>query len=369
MGHSDYPLQALLYAVVLHRFLRWRQPGYDPGRHLGGVLYLYLRGMCGPETPCVDGAAVRGVRVAAAGGAGDALSDLLDGRLRAVDDRAVRAGRRPRPPAGAGADRAARRLQPGGRADAADVHVARRGSATWPARPTSDVLLAVALAVRAVRHGSVCVDLATSRDVAPDLPWPDPAAWAAAVAALAARGRRRAAPGVRAGLPRPLPPARAPGRRRPPRPAPSAARRRSTSQPSAAALDRVRGDAPDAEQEAAAVAACPPVDDRAHRRARHRQDHDGRPDCWRCSPSQAASGRCPIALAAPTGKAAARLQEAVGEEMPDGVRRAASRRARRDDPAPAARLARPTTRPGSATTAATGSSTTWSWSTRPRWST
>ncbi len=55
MGHSDYPLQALLYAVVLHRFLRWRQPGYDPGRHLGGVLYLYLRGMCGPSTPLVDG--------------------------------------------------------------------------------------------------------------------------------------------------------------------------------------------------------------------------------------------------------------------------------------------------------------------------
>ena len=55
MGHSDYPLQALLYAVVLHRFLRWRQPGYDPERHVGGVAYLYLRGMCGPGTPVVDG--------------------------------------------------------------------------------------------------------------------------------------------------------------------------------------------------------------------------------------------------------------------------------------------------------------------------
>ena len=30
MGHSDYPLQALLYTVVLHRYLRWRLPGYDP---------------------------------------------------------------------------------------------------------------------------------------------------------------------------------------------------------------------------------------------------------------------------------------------------------------------------------------------------
>ena len=30
MLHSHYPLQALLYSVVLHRFLRWRLPGYDP---------------------------------------------------------------------------------------------------------------------------------------------------------------------------------------------------------------------------------------------------------------------------------------------------------------------------------------------------
>jgi exodeoxyribonuclease V beta subunit len=55
MLHSDYPLQALLYSVVLHRFLRWRQRDYDPSRHLGGVLYLFLRGMCGADTPVVDG--------------------------------------------------------------------------------------------------------------------------------------------------------------------------------------------------------------------------------------------------------------------------------------------------------------------------
>ncbi|MGI9085489.1 MAG: UvrD-helicase domain-containing protein [Aeromicrobium sp.] len=55
MLHSHYPLQALLYSVVLHRFLRWRLADYDPERHLGGILYLYVRGMCGPETPEVDG--------------------------------------------------------------------------------------------------------------------------------------------------------------------------------------------------------------------------------------------------------------------------------------------------------------------------
>jgi exodeoxyribonuclease V beta subunit len=55
MLHSHYPLQALLYSVVLHRYLRWRLPSYDVERHLGGVLYLFLRGMCGPETPVVEG--------------------------------------------------------------------------------------------------------------------------------------------------------------------------------------------------------------------------------------------------------------------------------------------------------------------------
>ncbi|GAA0926298.1 UvrD-helicase domain-containing protein [Pseudonocardia zijingensis] len=52
---AHYPLQALLYSVALHRYLRWRLPGYEPERHLGGVLYLFVRGMCGPDTPAVDG--------------------------------------------------------------------------------------------------------------------------------------------------------------------------------------------------------------------------------------------------------------------------------------------------------------------------
>lgn len=54
MRQAHYPLQALLYSVALHRYLRLRQPGYHPGTHLGGVLYLFLRGMCGPDTPVID---------------------------------------------------------------------------------------------------------------------------------------------------------------------------------------------------------------------------------------------------------------------------------------------------------------------------
>jgi exodeoxyribonuclease V beta subunit len=47
MSRAHYSLQALLYTVALHRYLRWRLPAYDPDRHLGGVLYLFVRGMAG----------------------------------------------------------------------------------------------------------------------------------------------------------------------------------------------------------------------------------------------------------------------------------------------------------------------------------
>ena len=79
MGHSDYPLQALLYAVVLHRYLRWRLADYDPSIHLGGVLYLYLRGMCGPDTPSYDGHPTGVFSWRPPIALVEALSDLLDG--------------------------------------------------------------------------------------------------------------------------------------------------------------------------------------------------------------------------------------------------------------------------------------------------
>lgn len=45
MAHHDYPLQATLYLVALHRFLAQRLAGYDPDRHLAGAAYLFVRGM------------------------------------------------------------------------------------------------------------------------------------------------------------------------------------------------------------------------------------------------------------------------------------------------------------------------------------
>ncbi len=44
---SHYALQAALYLVATHRYLRWRLPGYKPQKHLGGARYLFLRGMDG----------------------------------------------------------------------------------------------------------------------------------------------------------------------------------------------------------------------------------------------------------------------------------------------------------------------------------
>ena len=71
MSRSHYGLQALLYTVALHRYLRWRMPGYEPGKHLTGVLYLFLRGMAGEADTGVFAWRPPGLLVVA-------LSDLLD---------------------------------------------------------------------------------------------------------------------------------------------------------------------------------------------------------------------------------------------------------------------------------------------------
>ena len=45
MDDHHYWLQAAIYQVALHRLLQTRLTGYDPEKHLGGVEYLYLRGV------------------------------------------------------------------------------------------------------------------------------------------------------------------------------------------------------------------------------------------------------------------------------------------------------------------------------------
>jgi exodeoxyribonuclease V beta subunit len=78
MQRHHYVLQALLYAVALHRYLRWRLPAYDPERHLAGVLYLFVRGMTGPGTPIVDGTRCGVFAWRPPGALVTGLSDLLD---------------------------------------------------------------------------------------------------------------------------------------------------------------------------------------------------------------------------------------------------------------------------------------------------
>jgi exodeoxyribonuclease V beta subunit len=80
MMHAHYPLQALLYSVALHRFLRWRQPSYNPGVHLGGVRYLYVRGMMGTATPVFDGGRCGVFAWTPPPALVEDLSALLDGR-------------------------------------------------------------------------------------------------------------------------------------------------------------------------------------------------------------------------------------------------------------------------------------------------
>ncbi len=81
MVAAHYPLQALLYAVALHRYLRWRLPGYDPEQHLGGVLYLFVRGMSAVEPTRIGDQPCGVWSWRPPVGLVDALSELFDSGL------------------------------------------------------------------------------------------------------------------------------------------------------------------------------------------------------------------------------------------------------------------------------------------------
>jgi exodeoxyribonuclease V alpha subunit len=198
--------------------------------------------------------------------------------------------------------------------EAGDVHVALRVGDLGGERDER-VLLAVALAVRAVRSGSVCVDLATIASVAPELPWPASETWAAAVAA---------SPLVAAGVVRHEPPLVYLDRyhRLETQVGDDLLDRVAADAPPVdeaaleAALARVRGELLSAAQEAASVAAV----------RQWTTVLTGGPGTGKTTTvarmlvlladQAAARGeRFSVALAAPTGKAATRLQEAVFGEL------------------------------------------------------
>ena len=80
MAEHHYPLQALLYAVALQRFLRSRRRHGSPPAEVVGAAYLFVRGMTGPGV-AFDGVHPHGVFT---WGFGPQIisrvSDLLDGR-------------------------------------------------------------------------------------------------------------------------------------------------------------------------------------------------------------------------------------------------------------------------------------------------
>lgn len=56
MAHAHYPLQALVYGTAVWRMLRWRlgprkPAGWDPAECIAGIVYAFVRGMRGPDTP------------------------------------------------------------------------------------------------------------------------------------------------------------------------------------------------------------------------------------------------------------------------------------------------------------------------------
>ena len=66
-----YDLQYLLYTLALHRYLRQRLRGYDYARHFGGIYYLFLRGMR-PESGPACGVYFVPARAGAGGSTGSA---------------------------------------------------------------------------------------------------------------------------------------------------------------------------------------------------------------------------------------------------------------------------------------------------------
>ena len=159
--------------------------------------------MCGPQTPDRRRRPVRRVRLAPPPALIVELSDLLDRGVR-VSSAATVERDPPTDPGDVRLARSAAGLLAGSTRPAcwtaADVHVAIRLGALAGER-TEPALLALALAVRGLRHGSVCIDLsAVSHTVLGEadelldvsaLPWPDPAGWLAALPGRAAGQRRR----------------------------------------------------------------------------------------------------------------------------------------------------------------------------------
>jgi exodeoxyribonuclease V beta subunit len=43
--HKRYEVQYVLYTLALHRLLKVRLPNYDYEQHMGGAVYIFMRGI------------------------------------------------------------------------------------------------------------------------------------------------------------------------------------------------------------------------------------------------------------------------------------------------------------------------------------
>ena len=192
MLSSNYVLQATMYQVALHRYLQWRLPGYDPEVHLGGSMYLFVRGMVGADTPVIDGERCGVARWHPPASFVVAVSDLFKGgaAMTAVD----RVRRRGSQTASAvvSADGLLAEFNDAGVLGPLDV-LAASTIARILGETDEQVILAAAMAVRGTRVGHVCISLSALREaivvdgqdpeVIDALPWPDPSAWESVVQA------------------------------------------------------------------------------------------------------------------------------------------------------------------------------------------
>src|SRR5690606_33990616 len=105
MRRHAYPLQASLYTLALHRWLRRRLPAYDYDRDFGGVFYVFLRG-AGLRVPGGDasGAEEAGVHASRPSRALiDRLDDLFAAAPRGARGSPAPSSRRPGWPASSAA--------------------------------------------------------------------------------------------------------------------------------------------------------------------------------------------------------------------------------------------------------------------------
>ena len=385
MRRSHYGLQALLYAVALHRYLRWRIPGYSADRDLAGVAYLFVRGMIGAGTPTVGGMPYGVFWWRPPAGVVEGLSDVLDGRVPNErggghggdggrgGDGGAGAGSVRRPAGGPGAG-TPRRLQPGRGPRAGRRPRRPSGWPGWAGRTTSRWAWRAALAVRGPRLGHVFVDLARIRETA-----------AVETDERGSTSRRRLAGAGRMDRAGGGEFARSGWARRTVRPAAAPDRLGSTSTGTGGRSARwrrtcrglagarvgrchgstscARGSGGFRPRRPMAGSAWPPARPSC---ARWPSSPGGRgpgrrrpwPGSSRCSPSRRprpGRRRPLVGLAAPTGKAAARLEEAVHAEaggLGSTLGSASCSRSRGLDPPPAPRVASGGARAGSATTGA-----------------